>query len=235
MGQSLSENRPRFAAAIFDFDETIVNLEGQHDAASNALCREMGSDYLRMPEVFRNSSGRRVIDDVAEMIHFFGWNRPLHELYQRRQQLFLEECRRADIQALPGVIDILRALDDRGLRLAIASSGLPLSIDEVLGGLGIRTLFDAVVAGDQVDRGKPDPEIYLTAAARLAVSPARCIVFEDSTVGVLAARAAGMFCIAIRNPRAKIRQDLSAADREVASFVELDLDQLLSTASSATQ
>jgi HAD superfamily hydrolase (TIGR01509 family) len=213
----------RFDAAIFDFDETMVNLERQHDDASHALCRELGSNYLEMPHEFRHSSGRRVVDDVAEMIRFFRWTRSLDDLYERRQALFLEECRRSEIEPLPGVLETVEELHSRGLRLAIASSGIPASIEEILQRFGIRDRFQVIVAGDQVRRGKPDPEIYLTTASRLNALPERCVVFEDSEVGVRAAKAAGMYCIAVRNPRATIRQDLSAADREVASFTEVDL------------
>ena len=227
MTGSLSESPRRFSAAIFDFDETIVNLEAQHNAAAEALCRESGSDYLDMPADFRNSSGRRVVDEVAEMRRFFGWQRSTADLYARRQELFLEVCRSAEIVPMTGVISVARALHDRGLRLAIASSGIHPAIEEILVRLGLREPFTAIVAGEQVERGKPDPETYLTAARMLAVSPAECVVFEDSSVGVQAARSAGMYCVAIRNPHAQIWQDLSAANLEVGSFAEIDLEALV--------
>ena len=227
MTRSLSESPLRFSAAIFDFDETIVNLEPQHNAAAEALCRESGSDYLDMPEDFRNSSGRRVVDEVAEMRRFFGWQCSTADLYERRQNLFLEACRSTDIVPMTGAIHVVRTLHDRGLRLGIASSGIRQSIEEILALLGLRELFTAIVAGEQVERGKPDPETYLTTAGLLALRPGDCLVFEDSSVGVAAAQSAGMFCVAVRNPHAQIRQDLSAANMEVQSFEELDLDALL--------
>lgn len=230
MTGSLTESHGQFSAAVFDFDETMVNLEAQHNAAAEALCRENGCDYLEMPADFRNSSGRRVVDEVAEIRRFFGWRRPTADLYARRRELFLEACRTADIVPMTGVIAVVRALHDRGLRLAIASSGIRQSIEEILLRLGLGQLFTAIVAGEQVDRGKPDPETYLTAARLLAVSPDRCLVFEDSSVGVAAARAAGMYCVAVRNPHAQIRQDLSAANMEVESFDDLDLGAFLDQA-----
>jgi len=227
MTGSLSESPLRFSAAIFDFDETIVNLEVQHNAAAEALCRENGSDYLDMPESFRNSSGRRVVDEVDEMRRFFGWKAPAAALYIRRQELLIEACRSADIVPMTGVIEVIRALHDRGLELAIASSGIGRSIEEILARLGLRERFTAIVTGDEVERGKPHPETYLTAARRLRANPDRCLAFEDSSVGVRAARAAGMYCVAVRNPHALVRQDLSAASMQVDSFEELDLDALL--------
>jgi HAD superfamily hydrolase (TIGR01509 family) len=227
MTPSLSESHRSFSAAIFDFDETIVNLEAQHNAAAEALCRELGSSYLAMPPEFRNSSGRRVVDEVAEMRRFFGWQRPTSDLYARRRDIFLEACRSAEIVPMAGAIDAVHSLRDRGLRLAIASSGIHESIDEILTRLGVRELFEAIVAGEQVERGKPDPETYLTAARMLAMRPSDCLVFEDSSVGVQGATAAGMYCVAIRNPDAHLWQDLSAANLEVGSFEEIDLDALL--------
>jgi HAD superfamily hydrolase (TIGR01509 family) len=224
MTGSLSESEPRFTGAIFDFDETLVNLEVQHNAAAEELCRENGSDYLTMPAAFRNSSGRRVVDEVDEMRRFFGWNRATAELYERRQELFLEACRSTEIVPMPGAVHAVRTLHARGLPLAIASSGIRVSIDEILTRLGLRDLFTAIVAGEQVEHGKPHPETYLTAARMLGVPPAGCLVFEDSSVGVAAARAAGMYCVAIRNPKARIRQDLSGANMEVNSFEELNLE-----------
>jgi HAD superfamily hydrolase (TIGR01509 family) len=204
-----------------------VNLEAQHNAAAEALCRENGSDYLAMPESFRNSSGRRVVDEVDEMRRFFGWQRETAALYARRQELFLESCRSAALLPMPGVLDAIRALHGRGLLLGIASSGIGRSIEEILLRLGVRHLFTAIVAGEQVEHGKPHPETYLTAARLLGVDPGHCLVFEDSSVGVRSARAAGMVCVAVRNAGAQIRQDLSAANLEVGGFEELDLDTLL--------
>ena len=75
-------------ALIFDFDETIIDLEPQHTAAYAALCRAQGTDYLKMPESFRTGSGRRIIDDVREMRAHFGWTASESELFALRQELF---------------------------------------------------------------------------------------------------------------------------------------------------
>lgn len=201
-----------FDAAIFDFDETMIELEAQHTAASEALCRELGGDYRALPESFRLSSGRRILDEVREMREQFGWNRSLEELMAIRQRHFRDACRAAELRLLPCVADVVRALRERGLRLAIASSAVGDEIDEILRRLGIRDAFELIVDGAQVAHAKPDPEAYLVTAAKLGVAPERCIVFEDSYVGVLAAKRAGAYCVAVRNPHAHFPQDLSEAD-----------------------
>ena len=119
---------------------------------------------------------------------------------------------------MPGVERFVRALHARGITLAVASSAVGDSIDEILRRFGIRDLFALIVDGSEVAHGKPDPEAYLLTARKLGVAPAECIVFEDSHVGVVAAKRAGMACIAVRNPRARQWQDLTGADRVVDSF-----------------
>ena len=212
-----------FDAAIFDFDETMIELEAQHAAASEAICREMGSDFYALPDSFRLSSGRRILDEVRELREHFGWTRPIEELMAIRQRHFRDACRAAALQLLPCVEDVVKTLRERGLRLAIASSAVGDEIDEILRRLGIRDAFELIVDGAQVTRAKPDSEPSLVTARTLGVAPQRCIVFEDSHVGVVAAKRAGAYCVAVRNPRAHFAQDLSAADEVLNSMCEFRL------------
>jgi HAD superfamily hydrolase (TIGR01509 family) len=214
------------AAYIFDFDETIIDLEPQHTAAYEALCRAHGDDYQQMPESFRKGSGRRIIDDIRDMRAHFGWTRSAEELFAERQQIFDRVCREAELEPMDGVVDTIRALQTRGVPLAITSSAVRASIEAILERLQLRDAFTLIVDGSEVVHGKPDPEAYLLTARKLGVEPAQCVVFEDSHVGVVAAKRAGMYCIAVRNPRAQTRQDLSAADVIVDSMREVDLSAL---------
>jgi HAD superfamily hydrolase (TIGR01509 family) len=202
----------RFAAAIFDFDETIIDLEPQHTAAHEALCREYGADYANMPESFRTGSGRRIIDDIREMRAHFGWSAPEEGLFALRQQHFDAICATADLQAMDGVKEMIEQVRTWGIPMAITSSAVGASIDAILRRLGLRDAFTLIVDGSEVTHGKPDPEAYLLTARKLNVEPRDCVVFEDSEVGVIAAKRAGMFCVGVRNPKAQQLQDLSAAD-----------------------
>ena len=204
--------RGLYLAAIWDFDETIIDLEPQHTAAHSALCRDYGADYALMPESFRLGSGRRIIDDIREMRAHFGWSASEEELFERRQQHFDEVCDAANLEAMPEVREAIAQLRAANLRMAITSSAVGDSIDAILRRLQLRDAFELIVDGSEVQHGKPDPEAYLLTARRLELAPRHCIVFEDSEVGVLAAKRAGMTCVAVRNPRAQTVQDLSAAD-----------------------
>lgn len=213
-------------AALFDFDETMIDLEREHDFAHRALCRDLGCDYDELPESFRFGSGRRIVDDISEMREFFGWSVPDGELYARRHRHFLEALENPDLQLMPGVERVVRELHSCGVTLAITTSAAGDAVDLLLRRFGIRELFTLIVDGTEVRAGKPDPEGYLLTARKLGVAPKDCVVFEDSQVGVLAAKAAGMYCVAVRNRRARIPQDLSAADVVLGSFEQLNVDAL---------
>lgn len=210
------------AAAIFDFDETIIDLEPHHTAASEALCAAQGDDYSAMPESFRHGSGRRVIDDVRTLREHFGWNASVEDLFALRQAHFDRILGESPLEPMPRVQETVLTLFNASIPLAITSSSVRASIELILERLELRHCFRVIVDGGDVKLGKPHPEPYLLTAERLHVSPAACVVFEDSEVGVRAAKAAGMFCIAVRNPRALIRQDLSPADAVVESMAQVD-------------
>ena len=209
------------AAAIFDFDETMIDLEKQHTGASARLCQSFGADYYSLPESWRNGSGRRVIDDVRDLHSHFGWEKPVDEVFLLRQELFDRQCREAPLELMPGVENTVRAIHSAGIPMAITSSSVRHSIETILERFGMRQLFSLIVDGSEVERGKPDPQAYILTAQKLRAAPPHCVVFEDSTVGVASAKAAGVWCIAVRNPQAKSVQNLDPADVVVNSFQEL--------------
>ena len=217
-------------AVIFDFDETIIDLEPQHTAAHARLCAGMRSSYDAMPEEFRRGSGRRIIDDIREMRSFFAWERSEDELFVERQRYFDEEIASADLKLMPGVERLVRTLHARGFVLAVTSSAVRDAIESILRRFDLLQLFAVVIDGSEVTCGKPDPEAYLVTASRLGARPEHCVVFEDSTVGVRAAKAAGMFCIAARNPNALVRQNLGPADIIVSSLAQVDPEWFQSSA-----
>jgi HAD superfamily hydrolase (TIGR01509 family) len=211
------------AAAIFDVDELLVSLELQHKEAERLVVEEMGHCYADLPHEIRTTSGRRVWDVVADMHTHFGWPQPLQEVFARRQALFTALLETAEIASMPGATHTVELLHGAGYPLAVASSGVRGYLEAVLQRLGLRQYFSVLVSGEDVTRGKPDPEPYLLAAARLGVRPGQCVVFEDAAVGVRAAKAAGMACIGVPNPAALQPQDLSLADLILPSLELFEL------------
>jgi len=130
---------------------------------------------------------------------------------------------------MPGVMELLRALAKAGFGLAIGSSAPPENIEVVLDRLQAHALFDAVVSAADVTRGKPDPQVFLTAAARLRIPPERCVVVEDAALGVEAAKAAGMATVGFIST-GRTRESLAAADLVVDRLSDLSpavFEQLL--------
>jgi HAD superfamily hydrolase (TIGR01509 family) len=129
---------------------------------------------------------------------------------------------------MPGLIELLDAIDARGLRRAVATSSPGFYAPVALQEIGAADGFVAIVTGDSVARGKPAPDIYLAAAAALALPPALCLALEDSPNGVRSAKAAGMRCIAVPN-ELSVELDLSEADAILPSLgaVAARLDEFL--------
>jgi beta-phosphoglucomutase len=209
-------------AAIFDFDELLINLQTLHFAADRAALADLGHDYSNLPDVIRlGGSGRRISELVTEMRTHFAIDDPVEAMLARRQAHFLAALRDApELAAMPGAVEAIDGLHAAGYPLAVTSSGIREYIMLVLDRLGIADRFAVVVTGADVTHGKPHPEPYLVTATRLGVPPAECIVFEDAAVGVAAAKAAGMRCIAVPNPDATLAQDLSAADLVLPSLTQ---------------
>jgi HAD superfamily hydrolase (TIGR01509 family) len=126
---------------------------------------------------------------------------------------------RDGVTPMPGALALLGRLKKQGCPLAIASNAYSEYIDTALRGLGMTDFFPVQVGIDRVTRGKPAPDVYLLAAQELGVDPARCLVFEDSVVGVQAAASAGMRVIAVPDRRAS-RAEFSHAWRIYASLEE---------------
>lgn len=129
------------------------------------------------------------------------------------------------VPPVPGTYDLIRTLSKAGIPIAVGSSSNRELVRLVLSQTGLADLFTAVVSGDDAARSKPHPDIFLEAAARLGVLPGRCVVIEDSTNGVAAAKAAGMFCVGFRNPNST-GQDLTPADWVVRSMEEITIGRL---------
>ncbi|HEX7184989.1 MAG TPA: hexitol phosphatase HxpB [Thermoanaerobaculia bacterium] len=122
----------------------------------------------------------------------------------------------------PGVVQALDCARASGGRIALASSSPYVIIDAVLDTFGLRSAFEVIHSAEEEARGKPEPDVYLTAARKLGIDPAACVALEDSPNGVLAAKAAGMKCIAIPEPVLRNDPRLARADAILGSLLEFD-------------
>ncbi|MDO8691407.1 MAG: HAD family phosphatase [Dehalococcoidia bacterium] len=182
-------------AVIWDMDGVLVDTAEAHFRAWRRMFGGMGRDLTR--EDFIGTFGMKSVEILRQALGDLPSNE-LSQLAFRKEGYYREEIE-GKVVALPGVGRILDLLHRKGFRQAIASSAPVINIGLILETTGIGRFFDAVVSGDEVKAGKPDPEIFLEAARRLRVSPACCVVMEDAIPGVMAAKAAGMRCVAVTN------------------------------------
>jgi HAD superfamily hydrolase (TIGR01509 family) len=128
---------------------------------------------------------------------------------------------RANVEALPGVVQLLDWLDANDVPRAIVTSTPRANLDLILTSLGIESRFQALVAEEDASKGKPDPEGFLVAARRVGVTPAQCVVIEDAPHGLAAARAAGMTAIGVTTTHPAT--ELGLADLVVSSLAEAEV------------
>ena len=191
---------PGLRAAVFDMDGVLVNNSRFHRETWRCLSREEGF-ALTDPEFWRQAIGRPVEEAVPRIL---GRPVPPEEAVRlaRRKTALYHELADGHAAPVPGVVEFVRELAAAGVPRALATSAVADSAARILEGLGLAAVFPVQVTAGQVRRGKPDPEVYLT-AARLGVPPAACVVFEDAVVGVEEARRAGMAVVGLTTAHAE--------------------------------
>jgi len=184
-------------AVLFDMDGTLVDTEPLLDDALLVVLGELGvpASAVRSNVLQGNS----VAQNLARLSGLTGSSIRAEELYTRVTGRILDRLR-IGVAPLPGAVELLRALRLAGVTCALVSSSHRAMVDAVLPSLG-RAQFNFTVAGDEVRRPKPDPEPYRTAAARLGVEPARCVVIEDSSTGIRSGLAAGCVLVSVAPTR----------------------------------
>jgi beta-phosphoglucomutase len=189
----LTTFRPR--AVIFDLDGTIVNNMPWHAQAFDAFVARHGlppmdmamrerTDGKRNREIFPILFGRELTPVEIEALE------------EEKEGLY-REISRGRLEPLGGLVALLDLLDAHGIAAGVATSGPRKNVAHTLAEIGLGDRFRAIARGDQVERGKPAPDVFLLAAHLLGVTPADCLAFEDAPLGIASARHAGMYCVAV--------------------------------------
>ncbi len=209
---------------IFDFDGLILETEGPVYQSWQELYASYGLTLSFEKWVTIIGTHDLLFDAWAELVEQVG--RPLNreEIEPKRMQRELELVHTQPV--LPGVTDYLTRAKHWGLKVGLASSSSRRWVTGHLDRLGLLGCFDAIRAREDVTRTKPDPELYQSALAGLALQPQEALAFEDSPNGVLAAQRAGIFCVAVPNPLTQYLP-LDHADLRLESLASLPLDDLL--------
>lgn len=216
----------RLRAAIFDFDGLILDTENAEFASWNDVYGEHGT-ALKFEDwvVCVGTSG--AFDAIAHLERLTGRTLDRGAIVARHRAF--NRPRLEALPVLPGVEDRLAEARALGLRTAIASSSPREWIDDHLGRLGLLARFDVLATRTDRLLAKPRPDIYLAALAALGIRPDEAVAFEDSRNGILGAKAAGIFCVAVPNS-VTAWMDLTPADRRVGSLREVSLADLGRTA-----
>lgn len=215
-------------AALFDMDGTLVDNTLAHMRAFEIFCARYGvtgwKEKLSQAFGMGNDDIMRLIMP-AELIREWG----LASLAEEKEAIY-REIYAPEIRPVKGLVPLLESLRAAGVRCAVGSSGCRANVDFVLEKCRIGEFFDARISGDRVTRCKPDPEIYLTAAAALGMAPTECVVFEDAKAGIESARRAGVgrvVALATTLPREVLERETDA-DVIGTTFADLPgLDRLL--------
>jgi beta-phosphoglucomutase len=182
-------------AAVFDLDGTLVDNMAYHGESWVRLARRLGSDATR--EQFERTWAGRKADEILPILMGRRPSPAEVQALEEEKEADYRETYRPHLAPLPGLVAFLDRLTDRGIRLAVATAAPRGNRDFVLGGLDLRRRFEVVVGAEEVARGKPAPDLFLEAARRLRVDPARCLAFEDAVNGVRAAATAGMTVVGL--------------------------------------
>ena len=182
--------RLNFQAVIFDADGTLFDTEWLMYEAWVEVGREMGLE-MTVPEYLNYVGLNRAA--VLEIMHSrYGAEFDAAQFMVRCVARLSERMEETGVPLKPGVLEILEGLHQRGIPMGLATSTHRVRTDRRLTLCGLGHYFSAVTTGDEVSKGKPDPEIYLRTCEKLGVDPGRCLAVEDSKNGVLSARGAGL-------------------------------------------
>ncbi len=183
-------------ALIFDMDGLLVDSE---PIAAIAMERFLARRMLDPdPDVYLQLLGRRLPEAMRIVKSWYGLEGDHADLAAEYGELRLSALREG-LPAMPGAFEIIAWAKELGIPRALATSSMRTHADVGIAAAGIGGLFDAEATGDEVENGKPAPDLFLLAAERLGVPPSGCLVFEDAPAGVAAGKAAGMEVVWIPN------------------------------------
>ena len=210
---------------IFDMDGVIVDTEPVHHHAYNQHFEQLNIEVnAEMYASFTGNSTKNIFERLKIQ---FNLDEDVATLVETKRNLFNDAFdNKEDLYLLDGVEDLIKDLYDNGMQLVLASSSATVTINRVFNRFRLHKYFTHIVSGEDFPKSKPHPAIFLR-AAELANTPVEnCIVIEDSTNGIMAAKAAGIYCIGYDSFHSKL-QDYSLADVVITDFKELSYERIL--------
>jgi len=207
---------------IFDMDGVIVDTEPVHHYAYNQHFKQLNIEVT--PEMYATFTGNSTKNTYEKLKSHFEIAESVPDLVEAKRNLFNDAFdSKEDLCLIDGVEDLIKELHHNGMQLVLASSSANVTIDRVFRRFGLHQYFTHLVSGEDFPNSKPHPAIFEHAAKLSQTSVENCIVIEDSTNGIIAAKAAGIYCIGYDSINTKL-QDYSKADRVIKDFSELNFE-----------
>jgi HAD superfamily hydrolase (TIGR01509 family) len=202
-----------------------VDTEPVHNYAYYQHFKELGIEVsAEMYASFTGNSTKNVFQKIKD---HFGVAEDIPTLVEKKRSLFNDAFdTKADLFLLEGVEELIKQLHQNGIQLILASSSSKVTINRVFNRFKLHTYFSHIVSGEDFPQSKPNPAIFLEAVRLAKSNKENCIVIEDSTNGIKAAYAAGIFCVGYRSVNSK-KQDYSLANLVIDRFEELDFNTIL--------
>lgn len=203
-------------AVLFDLDGVLVDSMKFHAGAWVSAMKDYGYEVEEL-EIYKRE-GMAGYGSVLDILRIKGYELPdskkMDEIYEHKHRLFEQNS----VQLFPHVNEIIAHLKSRGICTGLVTGSLMRAVTHLLGEEFI-SVFDSIIASDDVVRGKPDPEPYLKAAAKINIDPSKCVVIENAPMGIESAKNAGMCCYAIETSLPE--EYLLAADRIFKNHTQL--------------
>jgi HAD superfamily hydrolase (TIGR01509 family) len=211
-------------AFLFDNDGVLIDSSALHWKAWQRLMQE--DAHFKMDETgFIKGFGKRNDLILKEAAPYATVEK--HKHWADRKEKLFRECARGNVSLLPGMEAFLKKVSQSNIPRIIASSTPRENLEMYIESTVLGQYFSDFLSGEEVNHGKPAPDIFIAAAHRLGFEPANCIVFEDAPAGVMAGKAAGCFVVALETTH--VRQQLAGYDLVYPSAEALDLDEILHT------
>jgi HAD superfamily hydrolase (TIGR01509 family) len=192
-----------FKAYLFDCDGTIADSMPLHYIAWSKALAEHRCEFSE--DLFYDWGGVSVAEVIQRLNEQQGLNMSVEEVSNRKESFYLENL--PQLKAIPEVLEVIEANYGR-IPFAVVSGSTRESVTASLAALNLVDRFDALVCAGEYEKGKPDPEAFVIAAAKLGVAPESCLVFEDAAMGIQAAAAAGMASVKIAQTRQKASESV---------------------------
>jgi len=205
---------------IFDMDGVIVDTEPVHYYSYHKHFKDLGIEVT--DEMYGTFTGFSTKNTYQAIVKEFNLTHEVDDLIAIKREIFNDAFdEKADLELLPGVRNLIVNLYENGLQLVLASSASHVTIQRIFNRFKLHEYFTHIVSGEEFPQSKPHPAIFLR-AAELSGSPVtECIVIEDSTNGIKAAKAAGIFCVGYKSENS-VLQEISIADMTINHFDELN-------------